>query len=831
MTQRILVIVLLGIAIAVVVVKSRDQAPAPKGAEPESTEVERKSIIDIKQLEAATDAFLDRVDRFHEKAAEYDEKEILGALLPNKHNGYYYRFDDHLSDASVADEPPNSAATQRATPLLAFEFDDKSDKLLRLQTDHFVFKDGAVQFKAFDSRPVYPLSTVDLALDPNRLGEIEIRVRASTATELFFAWAKAGKPFRTAAQEHGYHQISISIEPDEAYRVYRVPTASMFKSRVLSERPQRITTIYFWAAELNNQESQVELDYLRLYSKSRKYSRSSFGTDYEILDLQMRKVLFANTPVEVVYPLELPSVDGLRLSFGMGILVQGDPIRFRVMIRDDDTEHWIFDETVETPNQWFDKELDLGVWRGREIQIHFLSSSGQGNVALWSNPVVIQRPPDRFNIIVWLEDAFRAGHMSSYGYKRHATTPIKDAFFADGVRFARAISQATKTRPSTPSFMTSLYPTVTGVWQNPQYLRDEYLTLAEVLRSQGFATAAFVQNVNAGPGNGIHQGFSFVNDFVSIGERADKRFFDEFFAFLEKKRDRNFFAYVHLLDPHGEYDPPPPYDEWHKKYRGTDFIKRHSGLDPDEITKPTHTGRINRYDGEIRYNDQQFNLLLEKLRASGLLDNTLIVFMSDHGEQMGEHNQWEHNPPGYVQGLHVPLLMRYPKKLPPKTAVVPTVQLLDLMPTVLELAGVDGTNIPMQGDSLLPLLNGDKMSYWQDRLSISEEVVRRATKDTEDASGSIFYRNWHLLFSSSEPGKKHTRANSIIGFDLARDPQEENPHLIDKNDPLYGLIKDFMKTYQGRNIDAARKIIRDLHVPTTLDPEQQDQLKALGYLN
>jgi hypothetical protein len=146
------------------------------------------------------------------------------------------------------------------------------------------------------------------------------------------------------------------------------------------------------------------------------------------------------------------------------------------------------------------------------------------------------------------------------------TSPFKDQMMEKhGIVFLNAVSQATKTRPSVPSLMTSLLPTATGVWDFADMLRDEYLTLAEILRSQGFSTASFIQNNNAGPQAGLHQGFSILLDNRSVSVKTEEVFGKRLESWLERNRDRNFFLYVHVMDPHGIYDPPPPFDQWYRE--------------------------------------------------------------------------------------------------------------------------------------------------------------------------------------------------------------------------------------------------------------------------
>jgi arylsulfatase len=628
----------------------------------------------------------------------------------------------------------------------------------------------------------------------------------------------------------GYGYISIEIEPTETFRVYRIPTTSILNNRQHIKPGDRIRRVYFWAAKVDERPSQVEVDYLRFLSKRHKYSRATVGTDYETLGLQTRPVLFTNTPVDLSYSIALPDADGLVLSVGLGILQQDHPVRFRIKLTHDGQVHWLLDRTVETGEEWFDTSCDLSSWRGKHVEINFLAHSTDNNVAFWSSPIIAQSPPHRFNVVILLEDALRADHLSCYGYQRHQTTPIKDALFADAVLFSRAVSQATKTRASAASFMTSLYPTATGVWRNEDFLNDDYLTLAELMRSQGFATASFVQNANAGPGNGLHQGFDTLNDYLSIGTRANSVYSKELFEFLEKGQRRNFMAYIHLLDPHGVYEPPAPFDAYFRGDRGSDPVKRHRLMDPDWIKTPTATGRINRYDGEIRYNDEQFDRLLEKLKEYGLFENTLIVFLSDHGEHLGEHRLWGHHPPGYIQGLHVPLLMHYPEKLPRKQTINQTVQLLDLMPTILELAGIDTETLPLQGDSLIPLMEGRQLSYWNDRLNVSDEVVYRAQKSAKDARGSVFFRDLHLLTTVLKTKGTPKSRKATLGLDLALDADEASPVVLNEKDALYQTIRPFLERHQSRNIEAAKQLTDDHAGPMTVDPSHQFQLRALGYL-
>ena len=159
-----------------------------------------------------------------------------------------------------------------------------------------------------------------------------------------------------------------------------------------------------------------------------------------------------------------------------------------------------------------------------------------------------------------IEDAERADHLSVYGYPTE-TTPFKEQLMAErGVLFEHAVSNAEKTRPSAGAYMTGLYPTTTGLWYFSDVLSDRMLTWAEIMRAQGYLTVAFTQNGNVGPFAGMQQGFDRMIDASALAAATEEAFTSEQVTrFLEENKDRNFFLYLHAIDPHAAYDPPQPY--------------------------------------------------------------------------------------------------------------------------------------------------------------------------------------------------------------------------------------------------------------------------------
>lgn len=225
------------------------------------------------------------------------------------------------------------------------------------------------------------------------------------------------------------------------------------------------------------------------------------------------------------------------------------------------------------------------------------------------------------------------------------------------------------------------------------------------------------------------------------------------------------------------------------------------------------------YDGEVRYNDHWFAAFLERLDDLGLSEDTLMMFMSDHGEHLGEHGRWSHNPPGYVQVLHTPLIMVYPRRIEAGLVVDEIVQNLDIMPTVLDLAGIDGGSLLMQGDSLVPLMTEGAAEAWSRNLGYSEEALVKQSRMDPRPYGSVFFDRWHVLDSVYA---------SLAVFDLALDPQETS-----RVRPSRGLrkrIPTFLRDMQQAELEIWRGVTGERQSTVSLDHETISVLKALGYL-
>jgi arylsulfatase A-like enzyme len=308
------------------------------------------------------------------------------------------------------------------------------------------------------------------------------------------------------------------------------------------------------------------------------------------------------------------------------------------------------------------------------------------------------------NVLLISLDTTRADHLGAYG-RADVETPHIDSVADAGVLFEQCTSPAPLTVPSHASLMTGTYPFVHGVRDNGNYrLPDESLTLAEVLSKNGYSTGAQVGVFVLNRSSGLAQGFDTFLDtsdpraanggdeVVPLSKRESNELranavADGAVEWLRENHDRPFFLFAHFFDPHSPYDPPEPYRSRYDR----------RGRDP----------RVSRYLAEIAYVDSQVGRILQELRRLDLESTTLVILTADHGEAFGEHFEIGHSYFVYDTTVKVPLIMRLPGRLPAGLRVRSQVRLIDVAPTILDLAGLPP--LPhSQGVSLTPYLEGSK---------------------------------------------------------------------------------------------------------------------------
>jgi arylsulfatase A-like enzyme len=781
-------------------------------------------------------------------ASTFDQNKVLQQLKTNSINKNYYLFDEHLEMAIVDQNSfPAFKTASTASVGSGFNFDDADESVLVFHKAEHKIKDGICFIKS--SPGSFITNAQELSLSLAGLSVIEIRLKAKQGKELLLGlsskpdaqWSERDKIVKEVRDEAftvsftDICTVPLTIIPDNTFHTYSINIESKLATAWVTF-DDKVRKFFISPPEIPGND--IEIDYIRFVTKKEKFSRTPFGETYIEKNREFRRVLYMNTPGRLRYTITIPPTTPY-LSFGTGVLMPGDPVEFMVSLKSDDYEKVIFRETGDDPNVWSFTKLDLADYAGKTVDVIFSTSSRQGNIAFWSNPVLYTLPQERLNVIIVLEDALRADHLSLYGYTARETSPFLEKFARAGVVFEYAFSQATSTRPSCPSFMTSLFPTAAGVGLNHETLSENYLTLAEIMRSQGYATAAINQNLNAGYYNGLHQGFSRLYDLKGhAGKRSTADVYgNQLISWLDDIQGRNFFLYLHIMAPHAPYNPPPPFDAWYHEAHlsGETLAKNHS--DPKWMEKPTQEGRRLLYDGAVRSNDHWFEKFHKMLASRNLLQNTLIVFISDHGEHLGERDAWGHKPPGYIQGIRVPLVMVYPKKLPSGKRIKTPVQLIDIMPTILDIAGINKDELVLQGDSLLTLIDGSRPDFWASRICFSEEVINRSYKFDDRPFGSLFVGNWHMLnskeFLPSKLRNEQSRVEPFFfkAFQFATDPGEARFMNSFYFDPVAKIIAArVMKNFHNANQQLCKAFTGQEKGAIKIDPLVQERLLELGYL-
>ena len=318
------------------------------------------------------------------------------------------------------------------------------------------------------------------------------------------------------------------------------------------------------------------------------------------------------------------------------------------------------------------------------------AGSGAGR-AYWLDPALAPKPTrrPRPNVLLVVLDTLRADRLGCYGYDR-PTSPRIDAIAREGILYERAWSAAPWTLPSHASLLSSLHAVEHGVFDASVRLPEEAETIAEVLFNAGYDTAAFTEAGYVRPELGLAQGFRrFRCALAEVDETLDGA------ADWIEARERPYFAFVHTYKVHTPYDPEGaarellvrPYDgPLPENARVDDVPAAHKSHD---YTSEDARYLSDLYDAEIRELDEAFGAFMDRLRASGALDNTLVVITSDHGEEFAEHGQFNHSNSLYEEQLRVPLILIPPSSLPvpnqgtrsPRAAMS-----VDVAPTIAQVA-------------------------------------------------------------------------------------------------------------------------------------------------
>ena len=414
---------------------------------------------------------------------------------------------------------------------------------------------------------------------------------------------------------------------------------------------------------------------------------------------------------------------------------------------------------------------------------------------------------DRPNLLVVLVDTLRADHLGLYGYDR-PTSPRLDALAAEAVVFENAIAQSSWTKPAVATLLTGLSPLAHGVNSPEAGLPDTAPRLAESLAGAGYRTAAVVTNAHLGEGSGFAAGFERYDFLPDAPNDAPEAVGRALSWLAEHDGSKPFFLYLHLIDPHAPYAPS---EEARRRFaraeqaRGlgsVSFLRRLAAREIEPSQEVTR-GLIDLYDAEIADTDRHLGVLWDELERRGLLRDTLLVFVSDHGEAFGDHGVFGHGWDLHQEVLRVPLFIRPPGGGAGRREASPVSQ-MDVTATLLGAAGL----APLPGSAGRDLLALDGASR-PAIVSYLDYEERRGASLVEDG--------WKLVLPLSGQFGLRPRL-----FPLS-EPEEGQDYL--RVHPVRtGLLESRLRA----TLDAAG----DTEAPEIeLDEATRRRLEALGYLN
>jgi choline-sulfatase len=608
----------------------------------------------------------------------------------------------------------------------------------------------------------------------------------------------------------------------------------------------------------NSRKGPINFDILSVsvIPKEAAYAKSKAGSSRESWGRTGRNVLYTHVPGKLLYEVTIPNKG--RLDVGLGLLKKDNPVDFRVSVRERAAESGpkvLLKETYSGEKPRVQRSIDLSSLAGKSVVLTLETDAEHpGNVAFWGAPTISgARATDKPNVIFYIIDGAAAEYMSVYGYNRR-TTPNLERLAAEGAVFENAHSNSSWTKISVPSFMTSLHNSVLGGYQTESDpLPEQAVPMAERMHKAGYMTEVLTSNPYCGRLSSLDRGVDSMVDTELIDYDPNKappseELHREFWSFREAYPGEPFWVHFQPTDVHRPWKPVAPFaglfatlderrvfDEMMKKME-----KVTSQNYADQIEKagvdPALYSQISRklYDESMAHQDHTIGKLVERLKERGEWENTLFIVAADHSHESAALPLLDPAQPKYLEPLlaaqvsWIPMIFVWPGRIPPGRRFSQPVSMIDMLPTILDLAGLPPSEIS-QGQSLAPLLLGKP--GWTPRPVVFDEF--NIVDNYFYGSIEVIDGRWGAsLLIDPRPDDKKTpierlRPAPLLIFDTWEDPHafkslhEARPDLVEKYSKMLDRI---WKEHQA----LAKKFSRAGNMPLT--PEQIETLRSLGYL-
>ena len=645
------------------------------------------------------------------------------------------------------------------------------------------------------------------------------------------------------------------VVSDGTVQTYRL-RLDYFWGRPPPEEPIQQIALRFRSSDL----ASIDILSITLIPKVVNYADAGAASRTEVRNRIYRQALYTHTPGRVEYRVKIPEAG--RLDFGMGVLREDVPVTFRVTAIADGAGGGeptaLFEEHYTDNEAWGQRSVDLADFAGQTVTLGLEADSEDvGRVALWGAPTVTgggQSPLP--NVVFYVFDGGAADYMSVYGYNRR-TTPTLERLASEGVVFERAYSNSDWTLLSTASFMTSLQTSVTGGQRgrtNP--VPAEAVTMAEHMHRAGYQTAVFTGNPNAGTLSDLQRGVDLFRedfeDFHYFGgnshKESSKYLHEGFWSWREDYPSQPFWAHFQTTDTHWDFPAPPPFgglfvtaDDWESWNESFERLREFGGVDP--YSPAWDSTGINRtafltvakglHDEATAHNDYQLGRLIERLKAEGEWENTLLIIGGDHSIGGWGMGLVDSLPPPWSWPIpkptlsRVPLMFVWPGNIEGGQRIEHPVSMIDVLPTLLDLVGLPPAEIA-QGQSLAPLMPGRE--GWEPRPVILDQFS--ADLETGELSGwiEVVDGRWGASLEINpdpEGPPEERRPSPLLLYDLWNDPKalwslhEERPDLVQK---YTAFLEEQFEAHLalGQYFTASGEV--------ELTPEQLRTLRTLGYI-
>ena len=734
-----------------------------------------------------------------------------------------YRFDDQLASAATISAPDAASSIAAAEPVI-WQFKDKSITW-DLVRGRMGFKPDQLIVKGENATPVI-VSPSNPPIDWSRYESISIRMIAEGGTEIKI--------------KLGDSEWAQPLAPKMEWQVYKFD----LKLRESTfTRPMAIMPT-------NDLNAPVAIDYIELKPRKNRFATAT-GRSFTGKQEEYRNAIFARAPSSITYEVNVPKNAVMRFATG---IASSKSVSFRILSGPSNDQ--IFSRTLSNTEAWEDGEVDLSKFAGANQKITLRTESeSRDAVGLWANPLIVSKDPkSRPNVLVYVVCTLRPDHMSLYGYGRD-TTPFLKKLGTSAVVFDAAYSQAPWTKPSVASLMTSLHAAAHGLVNDTDTIPKAAPTFAEQLRAAGYVTASIVANPFAGRTSGLDRGFDYMMEYPvvqrnrtdALDRGTDSAAINRaILPWIERHRDEPFFLFVQSTDPHAPYRPPADEEArfaepgataaFNRDYAKLRDIRAYGGgatvsqaeMRAKGVDVETYIKRAkDRYDAEIAHNDKSIEQLIGKLKDAGVLDSTLVIIASDHGEEFWEHGFGAHGHSVYNELIRVALLMWNPRLFPSPRRVSEPVQLIDIMPTVLEMVDV---KVPsgIHGQSLVPLLKGQPFSrtapVMASKLALPKAKEGGGVPENLTDSFARIDGRWKFIYRSQA---SRAGLSQFELYDRNADPGDLGD-LASQQKEVAGKFKDQVVEW----VDLQKQVRKQLGPGGTsqIDPQTLERLRSLGYV-